>query len=126
MIKLNAGFSRKVGEANFGSRGASVNLELELESSAVSDADKMLERIRSLFALAKRAVDEELHNGNGHHEVKAIPSAQPKQPARIACADCGTERMSEKVIAFSTEQFGKPLCYKCQRKAGNNNERSKQ
>ncbi len=32
MIKLNAGFSRKVGEPNYGSRGASVNVELELES----------------------------------------------------------------------------------------------
>ena len=31
MIKLNCGFSRKVGEANYGSRGASVNLELEIE-----------------------------------------------------------------------------------------------
>ena len=35
MIKLNAGFSRKVGEANYSSRGASVNLELELESSMI-------------------------------------------------------------------------------------------
>ena len=32
MIKLNAGFSRKVGEPNYGSRGASVNVELELEN----------------------------------------------------------------------------------------------
>ena len=33
MIKLNAGFSRKVGEANYSSRGASVNVDLELESA---------------------------------------------------------------------------------------------
>ena len=39
MIKLNCGFSRKVGEANYGSRGASVNLELELATDAVRDAD---------------------------------------------------------------------------------------
>ena len=35
-LKLNVGLSRKVGEANYGSRGASVNLELELESGLVS------------------------------------------------------------------------------------------
>ena len=43
MIKLNAGFSRKVGEANYSSRGASVNLELKLESSMIADPDKMQE-----------------------------------------------------------------------------------
>jgi len=63
MLKLNAGFSRKVGEPNYGSRGASVNVELEVESSLVSDPDGLLNRIRNLFALAKRAVDAELHNG---------------------------------------------------------------
>ncbi len=37
MLKLNAGFSRKVDEPNYGSRGASVNVELELESGLVGD-----------------------------------------------------------------------------------------
>ncbi|MGZ0174755.1 MAG: hypothetical protein ACKVHE_35095 [Planctomycetales bacterium] len=33
-MKLNVGLSRKIGEPNFGSRGASVNLELELAGRA--------------------------------------------------------------------------------------------
>ena len=121
MIKLNAGFSRKVGEANYGSRGASVNLELELESSVVSDADKMHERIRSLFALAKKAVDEELRNGNGAKPETTTPAAvkpEVSNPKGPVCSECGTDDMSEKVVKFSTDKFGKPLCYKCQRKAG--------
>jgi len=63
-LKLNCGFSRKVGEPDFGSRGASVNLELELESSLVNDPNRLQERIRQLFQLAKGSVDHELH-GNG-------------------------------------------------------------
>jgi hypothetical protein len=60
MIKLNCGISRKVGEPNYGSRGASVNVELELESSAAQDAGALHEKIRKLFAVAKASVDEEL------------------------------------------------------------------
>ena len=37
MLKLSTGFSRKVGEPNFGSRGASVNLEIEIDSAITQD-----------------------------------------------------------------------------------------
>ena len=60
MIKLNAGVSRKVGEPNYGSRGATVNVELELESSAAQDTHVLHDRIRKLFAIARDAVAEEL------------------------------------------------------------------
>ena len=77
MIRLNAGFSRKVGEPNYGSRGASVNVELELESSLVGDPDALLDRIKGLYAIARRAVESELEsgpastNGNGTHVIPA-------------------------------------------------------
>lgn len=69
MMKLNVGFTQKVGDPNFGSRGASVNLELELDSGLVGDADRLKERIRQLFLLAKASVAEQLGGpsaGNGH------------------------------------------------------------
>ena len=126
MIKLNAGLSRKVGEANYGSRGASVNLELEIESSTIDTPDKLHDRIRSLFSLARKAVDEELRNGNGNGSTvpKADPAPdKPQTSAGPVCAECGTDRMSDKVVLFSSEKFGKPLCYKCQRKLGDTSER---
>jgi hypothetical protein len=64
MLKLNVGLSRKVGEANYGSRGASVNLELEMETSLATDPDALRDRVRQLFRMARASVDEEL-NGNG-------------------------------------------------------------
>ena len=83
MLKLNCGFNKKVGEANYGSRGASVALELELESGLIAEPDKLKQRIQQLFALAKESVEAELNgpaqvangattngggpaNGNGH------------------------------------------------------------
>ena len=72
-LKLNVGLSRKVGEANYGSRGASVNLELELEAGLVSEPDRLQDRIRQLFRLAKQSVDEEL---NGSSQPQSDQTAQ--------------------------------------------------
>jgi hypothetical protein len=54
-----------VGESNYGSRGASVNVELELDGSLVGDPAKLQERIRQMFGLVRSSLAEEL-NGNGH------------------------------------------------------------
>lgn len=74
MLKLNAGISRKVGEPNYGSRGATVHLELEVESHLVQDPDGLTERIRRLFQLAKRAVDEELNGGPARTDPHREPN----------------------------------------------------
>src|SRR5690606_28027585 len=98
MLKLNVGLSRKVGEANYGSRGASVHLELEVESTLAADAKTLQERIRSLFRLARSAVDEELtghasasspasngqgngHTGNGNGATR--PTARPATTSQV-------------------------------------------
>jgi hypothetical protein len=81
MIKLNCGVSRKVGEPNYGSRGASVNVELELDSATVQDPKLLHEKIRKIFALAKTSVDEEL----GVTPATGTPPAsnQPVRPTKI-------------------------------------------
>ena len=63
MLKLTIGHSRKKGEANFGSRGASVTLEIEVESDLISRPEDLKSRIRQLFKLANEEVAEEL-SGN--------------------------------------------------------------
>jgi len=65
-LKLNVGASRKVTDNNYGSRGASVNLELELDASLVAEPQKLQERIRDLFDLVRTSLAEEL---NGHGAV---------------------------------------------------------
>jgi hypothetical protein len=67
MLKLNVGLARKVGEADFGSRGASINLELELDSAVATDAAILKERIRQLFGLVRTSLAEELNGANGHN-----------------------------------------------------------
>ena len=43
-LKLNVGLNRKVGEPNYGSRGASINLELELDSAVIDSPDRLRDR----------------------------------------------------------------------------------
>ncbi len=60
MLKLNVGLNRKYGEANYGSRGGSVNLEVELDGSLVSDTDRLGETVSRLFGLVRKSLEDEL------------------------------------------------------------------
>src|ERR1700726_5033434 len=71
-LKVNVGLSRKVGETNYGSRGASVNVEMELDSTLVAAPEKLRERIRQLFNSLRSSLAEEL-NGNGTHQSPPNP-----------------------------------------------------
>jgi len=75
MLKLNIGFNRKVGEANYGSRGASVNLEIEVESGLVREPDRLQAKIDYLFQLAKASVEAQL--GDAGHAESASATATP-------------------------------------------------
>jgi hypothetical protein len=81
-LKLNVGASRKVGDDNYGSRGASVHMEVELDASLINYPDKLQERIRHLFGQVHTSLAEELgRSGNGHapsnHAAKPTAPAEP-------------------------------------------------
>jgi hypothetical protein len=60
-LKLNVGLSKKIGQPNYGSLGATCHLELELESSLLqTDADAFQQRVRQAYAACRRAIDAEL------------------------------------------------------------------
>lgn len=63
-LKLNIGWSKKIGQPDFGSLGSSVHLELEVDSTLAAEPDRLQERIRELFGLAKASVDEELRGAS--------------------------------------------------------------
>ena len=56
-LKLNVGVSRKVGLPDYGSVGASCNLEMELDAGLLEhDLDGFQARIRRAYVAAHRAV----------------------------------------------------------------------
>ena len=82
-LKTNVGVSRKVSDNQYGSRGASVNLEVELDSALIQEPQRFLDRIRQVFRLAQQAIDEELNrqqgNGTANHATNAAGNGQGTQ-----------------------------------------------
>ena len=88
-MKLNVGISRKVGLPNYGSVGASCNLEMELDAGLLEkDLDGFHARIRGAYVAAHQAVHDELARlqvpvDDGADRASQKPS---RALSRTACA----------------------------------------
>ncbi len=60
-LRLNVGVSRKVGLPDYGSVGASCNVEVEVDSTLIDhDLDAFHARVRGVYVAAHQAVHDEL------------------------------------------------------------------
>jgi hypothetical protein len=112
-MKLNVGVSQKVGLPNYGSVGASCNLEMELDASLLEkDLDGFRARIRAAYIAAHQAVHDELAR------LQAAGTRAPtKPPARNGVNGSGPgnshtggngEAVSAGRTAAEAPRFGKP------------------
>ena len=77
MPKLIVGYSQKVGEPNFGSRGASVSVEMDLDGLP-SNPGLMKTQVAGLFHLAREAVAGEL----AKHSAESAPLPLSSMPTK--------------------------------------------
>ena len=76
-LKLSVGVSRKVGQPDYGSVGASCQLELEVDAGLLErDLDGFHARVRDAYVAAHRAVHDEL----ARLHAPARPSEAPPAP----------------------------------------------
>jgi hypothetical protein len=60
-LKLNVGLSKKVGLPDYGSLGASCNVEVELDAQLMArDTNQFQQQVRQAFAACSQAVQDEL------------------------------------------------------------------
>jgi hypothetical protein len=59
-MKLIVNVSRKVGERHYSSRGASVGVEVVVDTNVVRDPPRLQRHIAYLFRLAQQSVDQQL------------------------------------------------------------------
>ena len=77
-MKLNVGVCRKIGQPDYGSLGATCNVEVELSNSLIfDDAEAFQRTVRQVYAACERAVDEQLgaqqQPSNGHAQAESPP-----------------------------------------------------
>jgi len=91
-MKLNVGVSQKVGLPNYGSVGASCNLEMELDAGLLEkDLDGFHARIRAAYIAAHQAVHDEL----ARLHAPTTNGAGAPSPARArSLASNGTTRVN--------------------------------
>ncbi len=85
-LKLNVGLSKKIGQPDCGSLGASCHVELELDGSLLQhDLEAFHRHVRNAFVACEQAVNDELaRNQQGDNgEVSAVdthkaPAARPQ------------------------------------------------
>ena len=76
-LKLNVGLTKKIGQPDYGSLGASCYVEVELDAALLhNDLDGFQRHVRSVFVACQQAVNDELsrhkeppptsHRNNGH------------------------------------------------------------
>ena len=84
-LKLNVGVTRKVGQPDYGSVGASCNLELEIDAGLLErDLDGFHARVRGAYVAVHQAVHDELA---GLQAPVVVPQGPPAPPARPPAND---------------------------------------
>lgn len=82
---ISVGLSRKVGEANYGSRGGSVSVELEIDTATLTDPAAFRARVQTLYSMARSSLEEEL----ARTDDGADPTTVPSVPSQSAGAPAG-------------------------------------
>ena len=86
---LTVSQSKKIGEPNYGSKGASVTLQIEVDSSMANDPSRLQQQIQKLFQQSRAAVEQELIG-------RDAPPAEPRNSSPPANGNGNGSRTNDR------------------------------
>lgn len=128
-IKLSVGLSKKVGQPDYGSLGASCHVELELDSALLQgDLDGFQEKARRAFVSCAQAVNDEIerqrvkrkpqddvgghnystngHNGHANGKNGNGQRTRPATTSQVRAIEAIAERQGINLERLLHERFG--------------------
>jgi hypothetical protein len=82
-MKINVGLQKKVGQPNYGSLGASCQIEFEMDSTILeSNMDGFHDRVNGAFLACRQAVNLQLRQQQSERAVESTTSIQKQLPER--------------------------------------------
>ena len=113
-MKVTVGLSRKVGQPNYGSAGASCHIDVELDQSLLDgDQRHLQERLRQALTVCRQVVERELAGdgpvqGVPQDRVGSPPDPSTRATRRPAPAAAGTDSSAIVEGAHSGGDSGSP------------------
>ena len=102
MLKLNVGLNRKVGEPNYGSRGGSVNMEVELDNSLMQEPERLRETVSRLFAMVRQSLELELgaDSNCGRSGIEPVAVVRPEKQTLQEAITAQGRQATAKQLSF--------------------------
>jgi hypothetical protein len=106
-LKLNVGLSRKLGQPDYGSLGASCHIEVELDGALLqNDLESFHRHVKNAFIACRQAVNEELARNQGACLARSRTAATTSDGAN-ANGHCGAaQRASKKQLDYAQQLAG--------------------
>ena len=90
-MTVKVGLAKKVGQPDYGSLGASCNIELELDGSLLfHDLDGLQEKVRAAYTACRQAVNDELASQTGASSQLSAPKGADRPPSNTNGYERGT------------------------------------